>query len=177
MTAPQDPFRSPEQGGPGPSGTPDPGRPAAGSGPSYGAPAYGAPAYGAPAYGGGPAYGGAPPRGASNGLGTAALVLGVLAVLTGFFLIGGLLGIVAVVLGVLGRRKAKRGEATNGGMALAGIVLGVIGVLLAVVAIATTLALFDSGQVRDLNECLQDAGGDAAAEQACRQQLEDELGS
>ncbi|WP_299533269.1 DUF4190 domain-containing protein [uncultured Streptomyces sp.] len=66
----------------------------------------------------------------SNGMGTAALVLGIVAVVgICFGGIGALVGIPALVFGVLGRGRAKRGEANNGGMALAGIILGSIGVV------------------------------------------------
>ncbi|MEU6863109.1 DUF4190 domain-containing protein [Streptomyces sp. NPDC046876] len=92
-------------------------------------PAPAPPAYGYPGY---PGYGaypyGAQPR---NGFGVTALVLGIIAVVgcfTSFLAVA--LGIAAVVFGVLGRGKARRGEATNGGMALAGIILGAIGIVL-----------------------------------------------
>ncbi|MEV6951494.1 DUF4190 domain-containing protein [Streptomyces sp. NPDC051183] len=67
----------------------------------------------------------------SNGFGTAALVLGIISVvacITSFFAIA--IGIAAVVFGALGRGKANRGESTNGGMALAGIILGAVGIVL-----------------------------------------------
>ncbi|MGZ9933698.1 DUF4190 domain-containing protein [Streptomyces sp. NC-S4] len=86
-----------------------------------------------------------PPYGVqrSNGFGITALVLGILAVvgcITSFFALA--LGIAAVVFGVLGRGKANRGEADNGGMALAGIILGAIGIVLGAVVIAIVFAGF-----------------------------------
>ncbi|WP_206300225.1 DUF4190 domain-containing protein [Streptomyces mangrovisoli] len=67
----------------------------------------------------------------SNGQGTAALVTGILSTV-GFFLspLSLLAGAVAVVLGVLGRRRVLRDEATNRGQALAGIICGATGVVL-----------------------------------------------
>ena len=196
MTAPEDPFRSPT-----PGSTP-PGREAAGRPESYGDPAtpppgthpygsaqpgsqqqYGSPQYGGPQYGsqpyggqpyGGPAFGEARPA-PRNGLGTAALVLGILAVITGLFIVGGLLGIAAIVLGVLGRKRVARGEATNGGMAIAGIVLGVLGVLLSALAIFGAVSLFNSSEFSNLTECLESAGGDRAAQQECRTDFEDQV--
>ncbi|MFJ6499850.1 DUF4190 domain-containing protein [Streptomyces virginiae] len=92
-----------------------------------------------------PGQGAYPPYGAqrSNGFGVTALVLGILAVvgcITSFFALA--LGIAAVVFGVLGRGKASRGEADNGGMALAGIILGAIGIVLGAVMIAIVFAGF-----------------------------------
>ena len=64
-----------------------------------------------------------------NGLGTAALVLGVLQ-----FLCLPIVGtILAIVFGKIGMNRARRGEASNGGVASAGFALGIIGLVLAVV--------------------------------------------
>jgi hypothetical protein len=157
MTGPQDPFATP-------SG--DPSQPAAGYGQQSPPPAYGQqPAYGQPGDG----------RSMKNGLGTAALVLGVLSLLTWFFLIGGLLGVAAIVLGVMALARVKRGEASNRGMALTGIITGVLGVLLTILVIAGVAALFNSGDFGSLNECLQEAGNDQSAIDDCSRQFEDSL--
>ncbi|MFD7434499.1 DUF4190 domain-containing protein [Streptomyces sp. NPDC059861] len=135
------PFAAPA---PGPQDLPPP--PIAPDGPGqvpYGYPAagYGYPAppqqvyggahtHGAPGYYGWP--GGQPEP--SNGMGTASLVVGIVGVVV-FCLwpVAIVLGILAVIFGGLGRAKASRGEATNPGMALAGIICGAAGVVLAVV--------------------------------------------
>lgn len=91
--------------------------------------------YGYPAYPGYPGYGYGHPgwtgMGAPlNGFGTTALVLGIVSVV--LFCLWGLgivLGILALVFGFLGRGRAKRGQATNGGQALAGIILGAVGIV------------------------------------------------
>lgn len=62
---------------------------------------------------------------ADNSKGTWALVTGILS----FFCCGIILGIVAIVLGVQGRKAAANGTATNGGAATAGMVLGIIGLI------------------------------------------------
>lgn len=68
----------------------------------------------------------------SNGAGTAGLVLGVLAALLFcFWPLALILGVLGVIFGAIGHGKAARGEATNGGQALAGIICGAVGVLLA----------------------------------------------
>ncbi|CAL9575203.1 DUF4190 domain-containing protein [Streptomyces sp. enrichment culture] len=67
----------------------------------------------------------------SNGMGTTALVLGIIAdVLFLLWPIAILLGILAVIFGAVGRGKAKHGEATNAGQALAGLICGIVGIVL-----------------------------------------------
>ncbi|MGV9566824.1 DUF4190 domain-containing protein [Streptomyces sp. NPDC003480] len=76
----------------------------------------------------------APPR---NGLGVAAMVLGILSVCL-FCLYGVVslvLGILAVIFGIKGRKRADAGEADNRGQALAGFILGIVGVVLGVAVI------------------------------------------
>ncbi|MET9595713.1 DUF4190 domain-containing protein [Streptomyces sp. NPDC006516] len=109
--------------------------------------AYGYPGY--PGYAGQQAWGPAP----SNGLGVAAMVLGIIAV-AGFCMwgLGIILGILALIFGVIGRGRAKRGEATNGGMALAGIILGSIAIAVSAVFLGFmiwAIANEDSGSEYD----------------------------
>jgi hypothetical protein len=133
----------------------------------YGAPPYGTSPYGAP---GGAGYG--PPQ-RRNGLGTAALVLGILALLLSWTIVGGVvLGLAAVVLGVLGRGRVKRREADNGGSAVAGIVLGLVGLVIAIGLVALGAAFFSSEQGRTLTECLREAGNDPAAQEQCLEQAQ-----
>uniref|UniRef100_UPI00215D7A76 DUF4190 domain-containing protein n=1 Tax=Streptomyces sp. WELS2 TaxID=2749435 RepID=UPI00215D7A76 len=82
----------------------------------------------------------APP---SNGMGTASLVLGILSDI-GFLAwpLALVLGILAIIFGALGRGKAKRGEATNPGVALAGLICGVTGVVLVLTLFAVMVAAF-----------------------------------
>ncbi|MGW3171550.1 DUF4190 domain-containing protein [Streptomyces sp. NPDC001153] len=77
----------------------------------------------------------------SNGMGTASLVLGILASIC-FLLwpVALILGVLAIVFGALGRGKAGRGEATNPGMALAGLICGASGIVLALGFIAFVIA-------------------------------------
>jgi len=86
-----------------------------------------------------PPYPGFPPAPTvpSSGLAVTSLSLGIIALMTSPLVIGLPLGIVAVAIGLVARRRVKRGRATHGGVALAGIVLGVaaMGVGLAVGAI------------------------------------------
>ncbi|WP_245873350.1 DUF4190 domain-containing protein, partial [Streptomyces phaeoluteigriseus] len=99
-------------------------------GPGYG----GVPGHGGtPGYGGVPGYYGwaAPQPGPSNGMGMAAMVLGIVAAV-GFCLwpVAIITGVLALIFGLIGRSKANRGEASNPGQALAGVICGTVGILL-----------------------------------------------
>ncbi|MFF3516514.1 DUF4190 domain-containing protein [Streptomyces sp. NPDC002573] len=133
-------------GGPGPAGAapgpvdggfPVPPPPIAPADP--GASAYATPAgYGYPAPPGYAGYGWpgmpAPPR---NGLGVAAMVLGILAVclFCMYGVVSLILGILAVIFGIKGRKRVEAGEADNRGQALAGFILGIVGIVLGVAVI------------------------------------------
>ncbi|MDX2406642.1 DUF4190 domain-containing protein [Streptomyces microflavus] len=131
------PIPAPGGFGPAPSAVPPP--PTGPGGPGQAPPPtghYGYPAPPAQPYGGYPGYdpyGGQQPWGPqpSNGLGTAALVLGIISVV-GFCMYGVniVLGILALIFGIIGLGRAKRGEATNRGMAIAGIITGSIGIVI-----------------------------------------------
>lgn len=119
-----------------------------------------------------------PPSAPRNGLGIAALVVGIIALVGSFSIVGGiLLGIVAVVLGFVGRARARRGEATNGGTALAGIIVGAVAIVAGLAFIAFWVGLFNEVGASDYFDCLQQAGQDRAKVQECsdrfRQSVED----
>ncbi|MCX4819711.1 DUF4190 domain-containing protein [Streptomyces sp. NBC_01142] len=120
------------------------GYPAAPATPQSASGAYG-PATGADPYGSGypgyPGYQGYTQpgwqAGPANGMGITAMVLGILSVCL-FCLYGVVaivLGVLALIFGIIGRKRAQRGEATNGGMALAGIILGTIGIVIGAIVI------------------------------------------
>ncbi|ELP69600.1 DUF4190 domain-containing protein [Streptomyces turgidiscabies] len=129
------------------------------SGPGYGYPqqaGYGGPGPGYPAppmYGGGPGYGWAPmgPQ-PMNGLGTASLVVGIAsAVLFCLWPLAIILGILAVVFGLISRGRARRGQATNPGQALAGIICGGVAIVLAVAFGVLIIAFGDEGSADDVD--------------------------
>ncbi|MET7735509.1 DUF4190 domain-containing protein [Streptomyces sp. NPDC005402] len=134
-------YPAPEQGvpvgGPGP-GTP--GGPAPVPPPPIGPEGPGAPVgYGYPGYPQSPqGYGGwAPPMPPQNGMGVAAMVLGILscALFCMYGILSLVLGVLAIVFGIKGRKRAERGEATNHGQAQAGFIMGIIGTILGIAVI------------------------------------------
>ncbi|MFD7298755.1 DUF4190 domain-containing protein [Streptomyces sp. NPDC059897] len=100
-----------------------------------------------------------PQQVARNGLGTAALILGVIGALSGLipllFWLAGILGVIALVLGLTGRGRAKRGEATNKGIALAGTILGLAAMGLAVFGAYTTFKAVDD-TIDEINKSVSD---------------------
>ncbi|MFC9844530.1 DUF4190 domain-containing protein [Streptomyces sp. NPDC060223] len=99
-----------------------------------------------PYYPGAPGYGGWPamPMAPSNGMGTAALVLGIAsAALFCVWPLTFVMGILSVVFGVIAHRKAARGEATNPGQALAGIICGAVGIVLAIALVVLIFFVAD----------------------------------
>lgn len=106
--------------------------------------------------------------GLRNGTGTSALAVAVAGLFLCWSVVGGLAcGVVAVILGVLGRARATRGEADNGAIATAGLALGVVAVVASVAfAVVWALAWRDSGG-RDYVDCAMRAGDDQSAVQAC----------
>jgi hypothetical protein len=70
-----------------------------------------------------------------NQFGVASLILGLVALITCWLLIGVPFGIAAVITGDIGRGRVKRGEADNPRTAMAGIVLGGVAIVAGLVAI------------------------------------------
>jgi len=142
------------------SGGPTP--PPYGGQPGWNAPPQG---YGAP-----PSY--ATASGMQNGMGIAALVIGLLSIPLGLVIVGGVFGALAVGLGIAGRSRVKKGLADNGGVALAGILTGVLGMLIALaivgIIVAGGIAIWHSHTVEDLRHCLSTTQT-AAQKAACQQ--------
>jgi hypothetical protein len=76
------------------------------------------------------------PSSPKNGLGAAALALAVVGLVCSLSVLGGvLLGVVAIILGVTGRRRARLGEASNGEVATSGMVLGALAIVVSLAAV------------------------------------------
>jgi membrane-bound ClpP family serine protease len=109
-------------------------------------------------------------------MGTAALVIGVVAlvlvVLLLFAPLGALLGLVALVLGIVGLIRANRGEADNRGQAVAGLVTGALALVIGVF-LALSIGAFFATNVNDFRQfgrCMDNARSDQARE-ACAERL------
>jgi hypothetical protein len=109
---------------------------------------------------------------ASSGMAIAALVTGILSIpLLLAFGLGAVLGIVAVVLGIIALRRAGRGAGSGRGMAIGGIVTGAISIVLGIL-IAIFLFAFGFGVIEEMEACMEETGGDQAE---CQRRLESEL--
>lgn len=106
--------------------------------------------------------------GLRNGTGTSALAVAVAGLFLCWSVVGGIAcGVVAIILGVLGRGRATRGEADNGPIAIAGLALGLVAITASVAfAVIWAVAWRDSGG-RDYVDCAMRAGNDQAAVQVC----------
>jgi hypothetical protein len=117
-----------------------------------------------------------PPPTPRNGLGIAALILAVLGLLFSWTIAGGIiLGVVALIIGFLARGRVKRGEATNGGLAVSGIVLGALAIVLGLVFIPIWIGFFSQLGIGDYVSCMEQAGNDRAAQVQCENNFRDKV--
>lgn len=131
-----------------------------------------------PGYGQPPGLSNAP----RNGMGMAALIVAIAGIVTALSVVGGVvLGAVAVVLGIIGHGRAKRGEADNGGVAIAGVVLGLLAVIAGIACIFVYVGIFRTAGGGDYIDCMSKAGSDPAGQQQCterfREHFENKFGS
>jgi hypothetical protein len=112
-----------------------------------------------------------------NGLGTGALVLAIVGLLLCLTVVGGvILGTAAVVMGFIARGRVNRGEADNGGVALAGVVLGFLSILAGLAFIPIYMFVWvDWLGGGDYVDCLNRAGQDTTAQQQCADQFRHHL--
>jgi hypothetical protein len=89
----------------------------------------------------------------TNALAIASLVLGILALPSIFTVIFGvLLGIAAIVTGILGLQKAPQMQGSGRGLAITGIVLGAIALLLSILAVVGLFAIGSAITDVDIDE-------------------------
>jgi Domain of unknown function (DUF4190) len=117
-----------------------------------------------------------PPISPKNGLGIGSLVIAIIGLLFVWSVVLGIIaGLVAVILGFVGWGRAKRGEATNGGVAIAGIVLGFLAIVISLIFVAIWIGVFNRVGGGDYLDCLSEAGSDERAIQQCADQFQDRL--
>ncbi|ORI15717.1 hypothetical protein BJI47_05000 [Rhodococcus sp. 1168] len=97
-----------------------------------------------------------------------AVVLAILGIVLCWTVLGGIIfGLLAVVLGFIGRSKSKKGTATNGAVSLAAIILGLVAVALSIVLLVVGIGLFNSSGGKDFADCISDAGTNQSEQQRC----------
>lgn len=82
-----------------------------------------------------------------NGFGITALILGILSILL-FPGLGVILGLIGIIFGVLGILRGLRGEASNTGMSITGVVLSAVGL-----ALGGLVAGFAAAVLPSINDC------------------------
>lgn len=103
-----------------------------------------------------PPAGGAPSP--NNGLAIAALVLGILT----FVCLGPIAGVLAIIFGFLGLKKANEMGGTGKGMSIAGIVLGLVGTIASILFLV--FVVFAVGQASDsISDSVKNWSGEATA--------------
>lgn len=109
------------------------------------------------------------PPAAGSSVGTAALVLGLLATITGITVLGGLLFGVPAVLAGLRARRSGRSDHRRTGRAVAGIVLGILGL-----TIACGVWTYVRDDVARFQDCRK-ASVSVAQDEQCQRDLERSL--
>jgi hypothetical protein len=113
-----------------------------------------------------------------NGAGVAALVVAILALFGSCSVVGGIvLGIVAVILGFIGRGRANRGEADNRAVATTGLVLGVVAVIVSFGFVAFYVDAFNKYGGQELMTCIQNANSDNNQVQLCMEEFQQRVQS
>jgi hypothetical protein len=109
-----------------------------------------------------------PPARPGAGMAITALILGILALLLFWTVVGGILfGIVALILGPIASGRAKRGVASGRGMAITGAILGLLGLLASVAIVAVGVSIFNSSGAKTFTQCVNDANGDQTKIDKC----------
>ncbi|NKY53781.1 DUF4190 domain-containing protein [Nocardia vermiculata] len=120
-------------------------------------------------YPGGPGDGAWQQQPQGKGLAITALILGIIALLFCWTVIGGiLLGLAAVIVGIVAVVKARRGTAGGGGMAIAGLILGLLGLIAGIVIVVVAGLFFVNNGGRDFVDCVNDAGNDQSKIDQCQ---------
>jgi len=115
-----------------------------------------------PAWPGYPPFGGWPYAAPRNSFGVTALVLGIVGAVLALTCLGAFLGlpvgIAALVFGIIGLRTVKRGEATNRGHAMAGVILGGVAVVVSGALIVLIIGSVQDGWFHQKDVRISDRG-------------------
>ena len=115
-----------------------------------------------------------------NGAGRAAAIFGILALICaiGFFLVltvplAVVLGLAAILFGVVGRRRFRRGVATNRGSATTGIVTGLLSLLILGGLTVGGVVLYNQHKqdFKDFYHCSRAAGINSSQLRSCERQF------
>jgi hypothetical protein len=110
------------------------------------------------------------------GWGTPALVLGVVAAGSAWLFgwVGIVAGLAAVVIGAIGARKAFHDPERSGGAALAGIALGLVGLVWgATIVVPSLLGIGTFGEGMTLDQCMGQAKGQQEQRMCATQHLDE----
>ncbi|MFD4028589.1 DUF4190 domain-containing protein [Streptomyces sp. NPDC058576] len=119
-------------------------------------------------------YGGQQPA-RTNGFAVAALVLGLVACLLFWTVVGGLLlGLLAIVFGIVAALRTRQGRAPRRVMAIVGAAFGALGLIGSVIVLVVAVSVFDSQEFKNFEDCVDQANGQAA-EDRCADDFVDEL--
>jgi hypothetical protein len=117
-----------------------------------------------------------PPAAAKNGLGIGAMVVAIVGLVFCWTVVGGvILGFAAIIMGFVARGRVKRGQATNGGVAIAAIVLGCLAIVVSLVFIPIWYSVFHEVGGTDYWACVSKAGQNGQAIQQCVDQFRDRV--
>src|SRR5690606_25224478 len=106
-----------------------------------------------------------------TGLAVAALVLGIVALLSFWTVVGGyLFGALGVIFGLIAAIKARKGTAGGFGMSITGIVLSVLALIGATLFVIVGWSFFDDMGGKGLVGGLKKSGNDRAAIDGCEGQ-------
>ncbi|MDG3009498.1 DUF4190 domain-containing protein [Rhodococcus sp. D2-41] len=119
------------------------------------------PPYGPPGY--------HPPAQPRNGLGIAALTIGLVSIVLAPTIVLGIpAALVGIGLGIAAYLRTRRGEANNPGIAIGGMVSGALGILGAILMLVLFIsAAMHNSDSSGLRSCLDRAQGDPAAVMQC----------
>ncbi|WP_204020975.1 DUF4190 domain-containing protein [Sinosporangium siamense] len=104
----------------------------------------------------------------------AALVTGIIGLIFGpipfTFWIGAPLALAAIILGAVALSRVRKGVATNKGVSMSGLVLGILAALASIVGAILFFVLLNTGI--EIAECINQNLGNPDAEAICLQQIQ-----